>query len=90
MVHNIVFSFAAGWITLLLVVCVILVIRGESTLDRVLAFDLLTLIVIGIFILLAYQRSSPHYLDAALVLALLSFVSTVAAARFESEGKIFS
>ncbi|MBA4116050.1 MAG: pH regulation protein F, partial [Rubrobacter sp.] len=32
---------------------------------------------------------SPYYVDAALILALLAFVGTLAAARYHGERKIF-
>jgi multicomponent Na+:H+ antiporter subunit F len=48
------------------------------------------LIVIGLLVLLSDVERVPYFLDAALVLALLSFVATVAAARYhESEGELF-
>ncbi len=32
---------------------------------------------------------SPYYLDAALILSLLAFLGTVAAARYHGERKVF-
>jgi multicomponent Na+:H+ antiporter subunit F len=57
---------------------------------RILALDMLTLILIALLILFADANREAYYLDAALVLALLSFVSSLAAARFHSERRIFS
>lgn len=53
------------------------------------AFDLLASIVIALLALLSYLRHTSYYLDAALALALLSFVSTLAAARHYAEGGPF-
>jgi multisubunit Na+/H+ antiporter MnhF subunit len=48
-----------------------------------------TLLLVAFLVLYADSRQVSYYLDAALVLALLSFISTVAATRYHSEGKIF-
>jgi len=49
----------------------------------------LTEILIAILILYAIREGRPFYLDAALVLAALSFISTTAAARYQAEGRPF-
>ncbi len=87
--HEVVFGAAAAWMTLLLGVSVVYVIRARSTMVRILALDTLTLILIAFLILFADATGSPYYLDAAVALALLSFVATVAAARYHSEGRVF-
>ena len=88
--HEAVFYLAAVWMTALLAVTVVAVIRARSTMVRILALDALTLILIALLILVAASLRTPYYLDAALILALLSFVATLAAARYHSEGKLFS
>jgi multicomponent Na+:H+ antiporter subunit F len=57
---------------------------------RVLALDTFTLIQVALLALFGYLQDVVHYLDAALVLALLAFVGTLAAARYEAEGRLFS
>ena len=88
--HEAVFYAAAAWMTGLLAVTVVLVIRARSAMVRILALDTVTLILTALLILYADANRSSHYLDAALMLALLSFVSTMGAARYHSEGKVFS
>lgn len=87
--HEAVFYVAALWMTGLLVVSVGLVIRARSSLSRILALDMLILILIALLVLLSDANRVSYYLDAALVLALLSFVTTIGAARFHSEGRLF-
>jgi multicomponent Na+:H+ antiporter subunit F len=89
-VHETVFYVAAVWMTGLLAAGVVLVIRARSTMVRILALDTVSLVLIAVLILLAAARHTPYYLDAALILALLSFASTIATARFQSEGKVLS
>ncbi len=89
MMHTTVFYVAMGWMTMLLLVSVVATIRLRTTAGRILALDTLTLILVALLVLYADAFQSPYYLDAALILALLAFVATVAAARYHSERKIF-
>ena len=63
-------------------------LRGPSVPDRILALDTLYLNAVAIAILLAIQHDSPAYFEAALLIALIGFVSTVAAARFVARGDV--
>lgn len=76
--------------TVLLGASVVLVVRARTTLSRLLALDVAILVLIALLVLVAGANEVSYYLDAALVLALLSFVATVAAARYHSEGRLFS
>lgn len=87
--HETVFYLAMVWMAGLLSVTVVVVVRARSALVRVLALDAVTILLIALLILYSDSRRVPYYLDAALVLALLSFAATIAAARYHSEGKIF-
>ena len=77
------------WMTLLLVGGGLLLLRSRDMLQRIIVSDLLASIVIALLALLSYMRETSYYLDAALALALLSFVSTLAAARYYAEGGPF-
>lgn len=87
--HDLVYTAALAWMTLLLSACVIEVVRAKSALARVLALDTLALVLVAVLVLYATTENALYYLDAALVLALLSFIGTIAAARYHSEGRIF-
>lgn len=89
MVHEVLFYAAAAWMTTLLVIGVVAVVRLRDTAGRILALDALTLILVSLLVLYTDAFQSPYYLDAALILALLSFVATVAAARYHGERKIY-
>ena len=80
---------ALVWMTLLLVAGGLMLLRSRDMLQRIVAFDLLASIVIALLALLSYLRHTSYYLDAALALALLSFVSTLAAARHYAQGGPF-
>ena len=87
--HQIVFYLAFVWVTVLLVVSAAAVIRLRSTASRILALDMLTLILVALLVLYAAANRSPYYTDAALVLSLLAFVATLALARYHGERKVF-
>jgi multicomponent Na+:H+ antiporter subunit F len=55
---------------------------GPTLPDRVLALDLIGLLSVSVIALYAIGSGQPLYLDAAIALALISFLGTVAFARF--------
>ena len=61
-------------------------IRGPSALDRVVAFDGLTIVTITAIVLGALAEGRGIYLDVALVYALLSFLGVIVVARFLEGG----
>ncbi|HEX2183850.1 MAG TPA: monovalent cation/H+ antiporter complex subunit F [Rubrobacteraceae bacterium] len=87
--HEIVFYAAFVWMTVLLVVSAAAVIRLRSTAARILALDMLTLILAALLILYADANRSPYYMDAALILSLLAFIATLVLARYHGERRIF-
>jgi multicomponent Na+:H+ antiporter subunit F len=82
-------AVALAWMTLLLVAGGLLLLRSRDMLQRIIVSDLLASIAIALLALLSYWRHTSYYLDAALALALLSFVSTLAVARYYAEGRPF-
>jgi multicomponent Na+:H+ antiporter subunit F len=80
---------ALVWVTLLLVAGGLVLLRARDVVQRIIALDLLAVLVIGMLALLAYLRDERYYFDAAVALALLSFVATVAAARYLGSGGPF-
>lgn len=63
-------------------------LRGPEATDRVLALDTLYLNVVALVILLGLRLGSPLLFEAALVIAMLGFVATVALARFIARGDV--
>ena len=58
------------------------VMRGPSLPDRVVALDLVGLLAVSVISVVAIATQQPVLLDAAIALALIAFLSTVAFARF--------
>jgi multicomponent Na+:H+ antiporter subunit F len=61
-------------------------IKGPSAVDRVIAFDGLTIVSITGILLAALAEGRGIYLDVALVYALLSFLGVIVVARFLDRG----
>lgn len=57
-------------------------IRGPSLASRVVSLDLLTTIGIGLIAAYAVVTDQPVFLDIAVVLALVSFLGTIAFAYY--------
>jgi len=87
--QDFILTAAVVWTFLLMAIVVIGLLKTPHPLTRILMLDFITLILIAILILYAIREGRPFYLDAALVLAALSFISTTAAARYQAEGRPF-
>jgi multicomponent Na+:H+ antiporter subunit F len=87
--HQTVFYVASIWMAGLLCIGVVTVLRARSAMTRILALDVVTILLIAFLILYADARRVSYYLDAALVLALLSFIATIAAANYASRKRVF-
>lgn len=76
------------WLTLLLAAVGIFAIKARSDVVRLLAVDVITLVLVAILALFSIMNRQSYYLDAALALALVSFIGTVAAARRLSSRRV--
>jgi multicomponent Na+:H+ antiporter subunit F len=61
-------------------------IMGPNPADRVIAFDVMTIVAITGIIIAALAEGRGIYLDVALVYALLSFLGVIVIARFLEKG----
>ncbi len=59
---------------------------GPTLPDRVVAFDVLTIITISVISLIAHVAGRIIYLDAAIVYGLLSFLGVIVVARYLERG----
>ena len=63
-------------------------LRGPSSLDRVLALDTLYVNAVALIVLLGIARGTALYFEAALLIAMLGFIGTVALSKFLLRGDI--
>jgi multicomponent Na+:H+ antiporter subunit F len=62
------------------------VFRGPTTVDRLVAVDIMTTITTGLMVLLALYYQRMIFLDVALVYAILAFGGVIAFARYLEGG----
>ncbi|PHQ26959.1 K+/H+ antiporter subunit F [Marinobacter guineae] len=63
-------------------------IKGPDAPDRVLALDTLYINAIALIILLGITLGTRMYLEAALLIAVMGFVGTVAMAKYLKRGSV--
>jgi multicomponent Na+:H+ antiporter subunit F len=57
-------------------------LKGPSLADRVIALDLIGTLAIGMICCVAVAYGAPGFVDVAIIIALLSFLGTVAFAHY--------
>ncbi|MQT12343.1 cation:proton antiporter [Segnochrobactrum spirostomi] len=75
--HIALFMLAAAFLLI-----TIRIVRGPALPDRVLALDMLVTVAVGFIATISIAAGEFLYLDVAIALALVGFLSTVALARF--------
>ena len=63
-------------------------LRGPDAVDRILALDTLYINAAAVIILYGIHVGRPYFFSAALLIALLGFVSTMALAKYLLRGDI--
>ncbi|WP_417543870.1 K+/H+ antiporter subunit F [Marinobacter sp.] len=75
-------------VTLAALLNVYRLIKGPDEPDRVLAIDTLYINAIALIILLGITLGTRMYLESALLIAVMGFVSTVAMAKYLKRGSV--
>jgi len=81
-------DIAFGCVAAAMVLTAWRLLRGPEATDRVLALDTLYINTVALVILLGLRLRSPLLFEAALVIAMLGFIATVALARFLARGDV--
>ena len=63
-------------------------LKGPRAQDRVLGLDTLYVTAMLLFIVTGMRTGTPFFFEAAMVIALLGFVTSVAAAKFLIRGEV--
>ena len=79
---DIVFSVTLTMLAFAAVLTFIRLVRGPTLPDQVIAIDLIGVLTVCLLVVVAASTAQQAFLDVAMVLALISFVGTVAYARF--------
>ncbi|NCP13809.1 MAG: K+/H+ antiporter subunit F [Sphingomonadales bacterium] len=81
-------AFGFGALGLALVLNLWRLFKGPGVADRILALDTMVINVIGIIVLTGIAQGSAASFEAALLLAMVGFVGTVAYAKFLLRGDV--
>ena len=74
---------AAFWVLLLgAVLCLYRIARGPSAPDRTVAIDILGTLVVGFSAVFALATGKHFYMNIAIAWALISFIGTIALAKY--------
>jgi len=88
--HDAVLIVAIVGFAILFAVHVIEAARAKPMATKLVRMDAASVIVIALLLMRTLETGEPYYLDAALVLGLLSFVGTLVIARLVDRGGLFS
>lgn len=81
-------NFAIVALSLATLLCLWRLLGGPEATDRVLAMDTLYINMVALAILLGLRLQTALLFEAALLIAMLGFVSTVALARYLTRGDV--
>jgi multicomponent Na+:H+ antiporter subunit F len=79
---NIAFAVTLTTLALAAGLAFIRLVRGPTLPDRVIAIDLIGVLIVCLLVVVAASTAQQAFLDVAIVIALISFVGTVAYARY--------
>ncbi len=63
--------------------------RGENVVDRLIGVDLVSTLFVAVLVLLALINQDSIFIDVALALAALGFISTIALAKYVADERMF-
>ncbi len=86
--HDIALMIALFTLALGQILCMVRLVIGPTTGDRILALDTMVINALGLVVVLGISQGIEVYFEVALLIAMLGFVSTVALARFILRGDI--
>ncbi|WP_439113386.1 K+/H+ antiporter subunit F [Hydrogenophaga sp.] len=87
-VLDIALNIGVGAVTVAVLLCAWRLLRGPEMTDRLLALDTLYMNAVALIVLLGIRWNTALLFEAALLVAMLGFASTVALARYLSRGDV--
>jgi multicomponent K+:H+ antiporter subunit F len=81
-------TYALACVLAAMLLCTVRLLVGPSAHDRVLALDTLWMCGMLLALVLGIRHGTEVYFEAAMLIALVGFVSTVAMAKFLIRGEI--
>ena len=75
-------EIAFGILMLASLLCLYRIARGPTAPDRTVAIDILGTLVVGFCCLMAFWTGKAYYMNIAIAWALISFIGTLALAKY--------
>ncbi|WP_421907923.1 cation:proton antiporter [Methanolacinia petrolearia] len=72
----------AGILCLLIVIAMVRLVKGPTAPDRVVAFDVINTLTVGVFLVVGIGYEELFFVEVAIVYALLSFIGTLFIAKY--------
>jgi len=85
---NAVLPLAIGMVVVAMLLNIWRILIGPSVSDRILGLDTLYINTIALLVLVGIQLDSASYFEAALLIAMMGFVGTVALTKYLLRGDI--
>ncbi len=82
------FETAASVIVLAALLVLYRVIRGPRIYDRALGVNVIGTKTVVVLALIGFIYKRPHFLDLALVYALINFIATIAILKYKETGRL--
>ncbi len=79
---NTILTIALAIIILSIAITMIRFVIGKTVIDRIIAFDIMTIASISMIAIIAQQAGRIIYLDIAIVYGLLSFLAVIIIAKY--------
>lgn len=86
MIDHLITFWVLPTLSVAVVLALLRLIKGPDVANRVMALDVLTVLGIGLIAAYAIAHRQPAFLDAAILLAVLSFLTTIAFAYYLERG----
>lgn len=80
------FDLASGAVLLAAVIVLYRAIRGPRIYDRALAVNVIGTKTVVLIALTGFAYGRPHFLDLALLYALINFIATIAILKYKESG----
>ena len=63
--------------------------RGKNSIERLVGLDLASTLTLAVLVIVSILRQNSIFMDVAIALAALSYLSTVVLAKYISDHKVF-
>jgi multicomponent Na+:H+ antiporter subunit F len=81
-------DFTFWFLIALSALCLLRVVLGPTVADRVVAIDILGIIVVGICVILAISTGKSYLIDVGIAWIILSFIGTLTMAKYLERRKL--